>query len=189
MIETANREISGKPFEPVAPRPFKVVIVYDTTRLAQKVMLWVDELVAKAGETEVQRDLWCFEALATSAERNAAVDSAAKADLLIVVTRGDIDLPAGVKVWLEKWASTSTVDGSALVTFFHGEEKSRPPQLLPQEFLQTAAARAHHPFFHHRLQTFEHITPGPAMDSYQSLTGSTGNSGNGFFARDWGLNE
>ena len=174
-------------------RHFNVVIAYDTPSAATEAIRSIDRAVAHAGEHQVHRHAWRFDAIELPEIREEAWAKAAQANLLILVARGDTPLPASVRNWVEGWASHSTDADSALMALFHGATHSAQSQEMARQFLQTTARRAGHDFFSHELEDLMEISTGEFETSNAILleadSSPVAHHSSSYQYREWGLNE
>ncbi|MGH7971380.1 MAG: hypothetical protein ACREIC_21895, partial [Limisphaerales bacterium] len=89
-------EIEGSP-------AFTVLIAYedfDTGKLAKRTY---DFLVENLGrDCSFVNQMWKFDVLGIPNLREIAVEDAARADIIIISSRGD-ELPEHIKLWVEAW--------------------------------------------------------------------------------------
>jgi hypothetical protein len=176
-----------------AEKPFHVVIAYDAPRAAQEAVQAVTRAMAHAGVFGVHKDLWRFDLMDLPAVREEASVSAATANLVVLVARGDAELPPSIKSWLQNWATDSAGEDSALLALFHGNKRSAAVNILDRQFLEMTARQACHDFFTHELQDVASLpgcdleTPAWVPLNFSAAPGEDPNAGRQY--RDWGLNE
>lgn len=133
---------------------FNVVVAYDTPESARLAMRLVDGIAVEfARAFDVQRDVWRFDVLGLPEAREAASDTSARADLLIV-SAAAADLPAPVKTWLECWSAERVPGTAAVVALLRTPPAINPGPSPAHRFLQSLAHRAGQDFF-----ASEFITP------------------------------
>src|SRR5262249_20243772 len=89
--------------------PSEVVIVYEDFSTGLKAKRLLDQQFAaydRAGKYHL--NLWEFKVLRLLPLRAQAVRDASAAAIVCVATRGDEELPPGVKEWAERWAREKT---------------------------------------------------------------------------------
>jgi len=83
---------------------FKVVIIYEDGSTGKRAKLFYDKLIHQLeDECVFSLQLWSFQVLAIPEIRKAAADSIAEADLVIFSLRGEAELPARLRMWIETW--------------------------------------------------------------------------------------
>jgi len=83
---------------------FKVVIVYEDGPTGKRAKLFYDKLIHQLeDECVFSLQLWSFQVLPIPEIRKAAADSIAEADLVIFSLRGEAELPARLRMWIETW--------------------------------------------------------------------------------------
>jgi hypothetical protein len=119
----------------------KVVIAYDNLQTAKRAEAIYERLAERLGESfDFEQHLWRFDVLEEERFRAEAAQDAAAADILIVATMNDAQLPAAVQSWLE--ASLQQHRGvSALVALL--QHQSAPVQ----PYLEDVARRGGMDFF------------------------------------------
>ena|ERR1035437_3424380 len=126
---------------------FSVVIAYEDFTTGKQAKRAADFLVANLShEWQVTSQMWKFEVLSIPELREMAAKDAAMADLIIVSSHGDDELPADVKGWVEMWRGHEGGAG-ALVAFF-----DRPPEhaghaQVTHAYLEGVAKRGQMEFF------------------------------------------
>jgi hypothetical protein len=126
---------------------FSVVIVFEDFNTGKRAKRAYDFLVANlTREWRVISHMWKFEVLGIPELREMAANDAAIANLIIVSSRGDRELPADVKDWIEMWQGDKG-EPVALVALF-----DQPPELAEhaqttQAYLERVAKRERMEFF------------------------------------------
>jgi hypothetical protein len=132
---------------------FHVVVAYDTPESARLAMRLVDGIAVEFAKAfDVQRDVWRFNVLGLPEARDAAADTSARADLLIV-SAAAADLPAPVKTWLECWSAERVPGTAAVVALLRMPPAINPGPSPAHRFLQSLAQQAGQDFFASELIT------------------------------------
>lgn len=80
----------------------KIVIAYDSAATGKRAEAIYERLAKRLGDNfDFEQRLWRFDVLEEESVRAEAARDAANADIVIVATRQDEKLPAGVQTWLE----------------------------------------------------------------------------------------
>jgi hypothetical protein len=90
--------------------------------------------------------MWKFDALAMPSLREMAANDAAMADVIVIATRGEEDLPADVKAWSELWLGRQS-SAFALVALFTEPDQHAERVKTTQSYLGWIAARGGMEFF------------------------------------------
>jgi hypothetical protein len=119
----------------------KIVIAYDNAATARRAEAIYERLARRLGDDfDFEQRLWRFDVLEQEAVRAEAAKDAADADIVIVATNADQQLPAGVQSWLES-SLQQHAGGAALVALL---EHPSPPV---QPYLEDVARRGGMDFF------------------------------------------
>jgi hypothetical protein len=113
----------------------------------------------------VNLDLWSFPILAISQIGNLASQVAAKADIVILSLRGDAEIPAEIREWIETWSQLIADNDPALVLLVDRHQTSKT--CVAVDYLQVVAnklgidffAEAGFRQFHESPQTAMHVHP------------------------------
>jgi hypothetical protein len=126
---------------------FNVMIAYDDVAAGQRAMQIVSNLARDhEGELGLQPQPWRFDLLADPYFREFATADARKADLVIISTGSESDLPAAVRSWMT--ACLAQKQGSGAVVALLGTEGHMDTADSPRlQFLQNAAKEAGLEFF------------------------------------------
>jgi hypothetical protein len=118
---------------------FKIVIAYETFAAAIQAKAMSEQLVH---QTECQWDAWPFELLGVGLVRERAIAVTAAADMIIVAARGAVELPHGVKEWVEYGLRQKGGSRATLVALLPDDWpiSDEPPPLCTR--LQQIAERA-----------------------------------------------
>lgn len=141
--------------------PFNVVVIYDRAESACRAMSLVDGLATEfSGDLEIHREIWRFDILEFPTLREAAFQNAAEAELLIVASDGQFDLPPTLKEFLEQWSVTAIPGSTALAAVLPQREVPSPVHPILCRYLEELATQAGQPFFARsfsppRTQTFD----------------------------------
>jgi hypothetical protein len=119
----------------------KIVIAYDNAATARRAEAIYKRLAQRLGDDfEFEQRLWRFDVLEEETVRAEATKDTADADIVIVATNDDNQLPAGVQRWLES-SLQQHAGGAALVALL---EHASPPV---QPYLEDVARRGGLDFF------------------------------------------
>jgi hypothetical protein len=94
------------------------------------------------------RDVWDFQMLGTPDIRRAATEAAAIADVVILALDGHVELPDGVKAWMEEWAGRLSEGGPILIALFKTANTKPRAMLSTRAFLGTIAETCGLTFLH-----------------------------------------
>lgn len=126
---------------------FNVVIAYEDFETGKHAKHTYDFLVEHLGrESQFTNQMWKFDILRIPKLREIATKDALDADIIIVSSRGDDDLPAPVKSWIESWL-TEPGHALALVALFSGPREEAPARRCIRAYLAAAARRGKMEFF------------------------------------------
>jgi hypothetical protein len=119
----------------------KIVIAYDNAATALRAEAIYERLAQRLGDDfDFEQRLWRFDVLEEETLRAEAAKDAADADIVIVATKDDHQLPEGVQSWLES-SLQQHAGGAALVALL---EHASPPV---QPYLEDVARRGGMDFF------------------------------------------
>jgi hypothetical protein len=126
---------------------FSVVIVYEDFRTGKQAKRACDFLEENLShEWRVTSQMWKFEVLSIPELREIAAKDAAMANLIIVSSRGDDELPADVKDWIEMWRGYE--DGAvALVALFDHPPERAEHAHATHAYLESVAKGGRMEFF------------------------------------------
>jgi len=127
-------------------RTFTAVMAYEDASTAERAKKAWNYLVSTLrGHSEPGLRLWKFDVLRIREMRDVAARDAARADMILIATRGTLDLPAEVKVWIDGWLAhkgEAQDDQSTLAVLFDAPpDKVGVPALAQFAYLQRAARR------------------------------------------------
>jgi len=119
----------------------KIVIAYENAATARRAEAIYDRLAQRLGDDfDFEQRLWRFDVLEEENLRAEAAKDTADADIVIVATNADNQLPHGVQSWLES-SLRQHAGGAALVALL---EHPSPPV---QPYLEDVARRGGMDFF------------------------------------------
>ncbi len=105
---------------------FSVVIIYQDPDTGRRAKCFYDKMTHEVGEEcDFSLELWNFEMLAIPEMRDSSAQAAAQADFLVLSFRGNAELPAQTRYWIERWSRLSADGNPALVGFLIDRLKSR----------------------------------------------------------------
>jgi|SRR5581483_9128 hypothetical protein len=139
------------PLDEKTPRehkpPFNVVIAYEDFAAGRHAKETYDYLVRSLGrELAFDNQMWKFDVLGHPKLREMAVKDAAAADLIMISTHGDGDLPAEVKSWIDGWANHRG-SAMALVKLTDRNSARHPHDDIIRSYLEAVAHRVGMDFF------------------------------------------
>jgi hypothetical protein len=127
-------------------RNFKVVVAFDDNATSSPALKTCEYVIQQLGDDiEVRRKIVDFNQ--TSPQRRAAAArDAAKADMVIVATRENEELPTTMQEWMDEWATNRRADEGALVAILNpAPGPGATPRVRDQ--LANVARQAHMDFF------------------------------------------
>jgi len=136
---------------PVNPAPdaypsFNVVIAYEDFDTGKHAKRTYDLLVENIGQDwHFTNQMWKFEVLLLPKLRDIAVEDAARADVIMISSRGH-DLPDHVKSWIESWLAAA-YDPLALVALFGHPREAAGHRNVSRGYLADVAKRGNMEFF------------------------------------------
>jgi hypothetical protein len=126
-------------------RNFKVVVAFDDTATSSPALKTCEYVISQLGDDiQVRRKIVDLNST-TPQRRAAAARDAAKADMVIVATREDEELPASMQEWIDGWAANRATDEGALVAILNRSRSGTAPRVRDQ--LASVARQAHMDFF------------------------------------------
>ena len=126
---------------------FSVVLVFEDFNTGTRAKRAYDFLAANlTQEWRVTSQMWKFDLLSNPELRELAAKDAATANLIIVSSRGDRALSAGVKEWIELWQGYQG-EPEALVALFDRPPEEAGHALTTQAYLERVAERGRMEFF------------------------------------------
>jgi hypothetical protein len=134
---------------------FSVFIVYEDFATGKQAKRACDFLVANlTHEWQVTSQMWKFEVLSIPELRELAAKDAASANLILVSSRGDREVPDDVKAWIDMWLAYKG-DTVALVALLGRPREQAEHAQATQTYLERVAERGRMEFF-----TWPEIGPG-----------------------------
>ena len=125
-----------------------VVIAYDDVPAGQRAMHTLADLGRDfADEVDLGPQLWRFEYLEDPDWRALAAKDAIKADIIIISTTGEGELPAAVESWLAACLTQKHGTSAAVVALLGTVDNMDEPDSPRFQFLQRAAIEAGLDFF------------------------------------------
>jgi hypothetical protein len=126
--------------------PFNVVIAYEDFETGKHAKKTYDFLVKAIGEDwRFANQMWKFEVLLLPKLREIAVEDAARADIVMISSRGR-ELPEHVKLWIESWLPLAAAPLALVALFQHGCEGFVSPNAA-RNYLAEVARRGNMEFF------------------------------------------
>jgi hypothetical protein len=128
-------------------RNFKVVVAFDDNATSSPALKTCEYVIQQLGnDVNVRRKIVDFKNARTPQSRAAAARDAAKADMVIVATREDEELPASMQEWVNEWSANRSTDEGALVAIFNKTERASTRGGVRAQ-LANVARQAHMDFF------------------------------------------
>jgi hypothetical protein len=124
----------------------EVIIIYEGPAAGRRAKYFYENLVRDLrGKYDVNLNLWNFPILAISQIGNLASQVVAKADVVILSLRGDAELPAEIREWIETWSQLVVDNDPALVLLVDRHQASKTCVVV--DYLQGVANRLGIDFF------------------------------------------
>lgn len=133
-------------------RTFNAVMAYEDAITANRAKEAWDSLVCTSlqGRDDPGVRLWKFDVLRAPEMRAVASKDAARADMILIATRGAGELPTEVKAWIDGWLAQkrkAAVNQSTLAVLFHALSNTAGiPALAQFAYLQRVARRGNMDF-------------------------------------------
>jgi hypothetical protein len=104
---------------------FNVVVAFDDQETSSTSALRTCDYVISqlGGDIQVRRKVVNFERPTTPRARAAAAKDAARADMVIVSTREQAQLPSEMQAWMDEWSSQRSAEEGALVAIVNRKDK------------------------------------------------------------------
>jgi hypothetical protein len=126
---------------------FDVVIAYEDFETGKHARKTYEFLVENLGhDCRFTNQMWKFDVLRIPKLREMAAKDAADADIIIVSSHGDDDLPAEVKQWIDMWVGERG-NALALVALFDRAEDRREKARSVRAYLAQVARQGRMEFF------------------------------------------
>lgn len=127
---------------------FKVVVAFDDMAASSSAMRTCDYVVQQLGEDiVVRRKVVDLEDEPDESELAAAARDAANADMVIVSTKEDAQLPAPMRRWLDQWSAQRPQREGALVAILNRDERGLSHSQSVRDQLASLARQANMDFF------------------------------------------
>lgn len=109
------RKFCSRPFNPI----MNIAIVYEDLEMGKRASRLCHSATHRLGAGhEVKQELWNFQLLDVAEIHTQAILATARADLIVVATRGYEELPLEVLTWIEGWVDRRHTHSGALVALF-----------------------------------------------------------------------
>ena len=107
----------------------KVVIIYEDSAAGRRAKHFCEEVLRKLVDAcDISLDLWNFQVLGLSQVADAALQAAARADVVILSMHGTAELPVMTKDWIERW-SERIADSMPMLVALVAPAKAEPDTL------------------------------------------------------------
>lgn len=129
---------------------FKVVIVYEDVPTGSRALRTYSHILDQVGkEVAFNNEIWKFDALRVPEVKERAAAEAAEADMIIISTHGDRELPEDVQKWISLWLARRRPGERALVELSdrRGENSAQDP--ASHAYLKRVARAGQMDFFSH----------------------------------------
>lgn len=124
-----------------------VVVVFEDAAAGEHAGTFYNHLKQRLGSNfDLTRFQWSFSLLDEYLVRDVAAHDAASADIVILATHGDADLPEHVRSWFQSWVGRNP-NPSALVLLFDQPATCAAARAELRSALQTLAAAGGMDFF------------------------------------------
>jgi len=128
---------------------YSMVAVYQNPMTGIRAKQFSENLVRELGDTKLwTRDIWDFKLLDTPYIRRAATEAAAVADVVILALDGHVELPDGVKAWIEEWGGRLGAGGPILIALFSAADNKQKAMASTRAFLGMIAETCGLTFLH-----------------------------------------
>jgi len=152
--------------ELAASAVWSVVAVYEDTAARERAVGFCDQLVKRFWErVEFEVSWWSFALLAEPGAAKAAVEQAARADLIVFSTAPEGDFPVPVKAWLERWLAARGEREGVLAGLMEGAGGPSDLEGVKHRCLRNAAHRGAMDYLTHVPQDISRTIP-DSLDSY-----------------------
>ncbi len=133
-----------------ASAPLNIVVVFADTLLAKKSTQIYNELIEQfAPDCVFNASWWKFDRLFQQELFAAATHAAAEADIVMVATHADEDLPEAVKGWIDMALRKAAKPDRLLIALLGAGTGWRPVNSAAEQYLRTAAQDAGMEYLHH----------------------------------------
>jgi hypothetical protein len=126
---------------------FNVLIAYEDFETGKHARKTYDFLVGNLGQgCQFTNQMWKFDVLSIPRLRDLAARDAVLADIVIISSHGEDELPGGVRAWLESWLAQKG-NPIALVALFDCPHEESPKTRRIRTYLADAAGKGGIEFF------------------------------------------
>ena len=147
-----------------------VVVVYEDSSIRERAVHFCGRLIEAQRSPELNLE-WCsFPVLNEPALAHAAVEKAARADVVVFAMDARGDLPEPVKLWIEKWLNKRGEREGAIVGLLHRDESWQGVASFREIYLRHAARRAGMDYLSHAAPTLRRAMP-DSLDSFSERAG------------------
>lgn len=153
MLRPMNEAVDNPEEERVEPskaRRFEVVVAYEdfaTGIRAKKAFDGIGVLRELGTDSNFNCKLWKFDILRIPRLKEMAADDAAEADIVLIAAHSGSELPAGVKHWIDMWATRERPGRRALVSLLDPQEAPSSERNQVCTYLHQVAQKGHMDFF------------------------------------------
>jgi hypothetical protein len=103
---------------------FNLVVAYDDVATRNRALQLCDRLTKQLlGDFDFKCTWWKFDQLRDATLRERAVDSAAEANMIILSSHANKELPNSVKTWTETWLARKDQGKRTLLTLIDGAQQ------------------------------------------------------------------
>jgi hypothetical protein len=114
---------------------FNLVVAYEDVTTRNRALQFCDRLPKQLlGDFDFNCTWWKFDQLRDATLREQAVDSAAEANMIILSSHANKELPTSVKTWTETWLARKDHGKRTLLTLIDGAQQ-RGSLVLRSTFL------------------------------------------------------
>jgi hypothetical protein len=141
--------MQNRRFTPEGPstpsRNFKVVVAFDDSAASSPALKTCEYVIQQLGDDiHVRRKIVDFNRDTSPERRAAAARDAAKADMVIVATRENEQLPLPMQEWVDEWSAKRATNEGALVAILNRATRTGS---RVRDQLANVARQAHMDFF------------------------------------------
>jgi hypothetical protein len=128
---------------------YSMVVLYQNPMTGIRAKHFSENLMRELGDTMLwTTDIWDFKLLDLADVRRAATEAAAIADVVILALDGHVELPDGVKAWMEEWGGRLVDGGPILIALFSAFDAKQKAMASTRAFLATIAETCGLTFLH-----------------------------------------
>jgi len=147
-----------------------VVVIYEDASIRERAVHFCGRLIEAQRSPELNLDWWSFPVLSDSMMAHAAVEKAARADVVVFAMEARGDLPEPIKLWIEKWLNKRGEREGAIVGLLHRDEGWHGMASFREIYLRHAARRAGMDYLSHAAPTLRRAMPN-SLDSFSERAG------------------